>query len=123
MPSALVVDDEALVREVIRKTLEAAGYEVIEATNGKNALHQCTLTPTDLVIIDLLMPDQDGFESISAIRHVAPATKIIAITGSTNMIGILDFLDVAKMIGAHRTLQKPFEMQDLLGTAQALLQS
>jgi two-component system, chemotaxis family, chemotaxis protein CheY len=123
MPSALVVDDEDLVRQLMRKTFEHAGYDVVEATNGKAALDQFRLTPTDLVIIDILMPDHDGFESISAIRRVTPATKIIAITGSTDMIGILNFLDVAKMIGAHRTLQKPFEMKDLLEAAQILLQA
>jgi len=49
--------------------------------------------------------------------------KIIVITGGSDMIGILNYLDVAKMLGAHRTLQKPFEMKTLLETVQAELQT
>ena len=48
--------------------------------------------------------------------------KVIAIIGGSDMIGILNFLDVAKMLGAHSTLQKPFEMKALLDTVQAELQ-
>lgn len=123
MPSVLVVDDEEQVRQLIRITFEQSGYQVLEASNGKAALEQYRLTPTDLVIIDILMPDQDGLESISMIRHESPNVKIIAMTGSNDMIGILNFLDVAKMLGAHRTLQKPFEMKELLNAAQSILKA
>jgi two-component system, chemotaxis family, chemotaxis protein CheY len=123
MPSVLVVDDEEQVRQLIRITFEQSGYRVVEASNGKAALEQYRLTPTDLAIIDILMPDQDGLESISMIRHESPKVKIIAMTGSNDMIGILNFLDVAKMLGAHRTLQKPFEMKELLNAAQSILKA
>ncbi len=69
------------------------------------------------------MPDQDGLESIMTLRREFPAAKIIAITGGSDMIGILNFLDVAKMLGARRTLQKPFEMKALLDAAETELQS
>ena len=69
------------------------------------------------------MPEQDGLETTSTLRREFPNVKIIAITGSSEMIGILSFLDVAKMLGAHRALQKPFEMQTLLDTVQAELQN
>jgi two-component system, chemotaxis family, chemotaxis protein CheY len=123
MPSVLVVDDEEQVRQLIRITFEQSGYRVVEASNGKAALEQYRLAPTDLAIIDILMPDQDGLESISMIRHESPKVKIIAMTGSNDMIGILNFLDVAKMLGAHRTLQKPFEMKELLNAAQSILKA
>ena len=123
MPSILIVDDEDQVRQLIRITFEESGYQVLEASSGKAALEQYRLTPTDLVIIDILMPDQDGLESISIIRHESPKVKIIAMTGSNDMIGILGFLDVAKMLGAHRVLHKPFEMKDLLDAAQSILQA
>ena len=56
MPSILVVDDEDQIRQLIRETLEQAGYHVTEARDGKEALQQYRLAPADLVIMDILMP-------------------------------------------------------------------
>jgi len=121
MPSVLVVDDEDQIRQLIRETLEQAGYDVQEASNGKQGLERYRTKPSDLVIMDILMPDQDGLESIMTLRREFPASRVIAITGGSDMIGILNFLDVAKMLGARRTLQKPFDMQTLLDAAQSEL--
>ncbi|MFO0705288.1 MAG: response regulator [Nitrospira sp.] len=121
MPSVLVVDDEDQIRQLIRETLEQAGYEVQEASDGKQGLERYRAKPADLVIMDILMPDQDGLESIMTLRREFPAARVIAITGGSDMIGILNFLDVAKMLGARRTLQKPFDMQTLLDAAQSEL--
>ena len=122
MPSILVVDDEDQIRQLIRETLEQAGYHVAEARDGKEALDQYRLAPADVVIMDILMPEQDGLETTATLRREFPNVKVIAITGGSDMIGILNFLDVAKMLGAHRVLQKPFEMKTLLDTVQAELQ-
>lgn len=122
MASVLVVDDEDQIRQLIRETLTQAGYQVTEARDGKDALQQYRQSPADLVIMDILMPDQDGLESITTLKHEFPNVKVIAITGGSDMIGILNFLDVAKMLGARRTLQKPFDMQSLLEAAATELQ-
>ena len=122
MPSILVVDDENQIRRLVRETLEQAGYRVTEASDGKEALQQYRLAPADLVIMDILMPKQDGLETTVALRREFPDVKVMVITGGSDMIGILNFLDVAKMLGAHSTLQKPFEMKGLLDTVQAELQ-
>jgi two-component system, chemotaxis family, chemotaxis protein CheY len=114
MPSVLIVDDEEAIRRLIYETLKQAGYHVHEASNGKEGLTRYRESPTDLVIMDILMPDQDGLESILTLRQEFPEARIMAITGGSDMIGILNFLDVARMLGARRTLQKPFEMQQLL---------
>jgi two-component system chemotaxis response regulator CheY len=121
MSSVLVVDDEDQVRQLLRETLEQAGYEVQEARDGKEGLARYRAKPTDVVIMDILMPDQDGLESIMTLRREFPACRIIAITGGSDMIGILNFLDVAKMLGARRTLHKPFEMKTLLEAVAAEL--
>ncbi len=123
MSSILVVDDEDQIRRLICETLERAGYHVTEARDGKEALSLHRLAPADLVIMDILMPDQDGLETTVALRRESPDVKIIVITGGSDMIGILNYLDVAKMMGAHGTLQKPFEMKTLLETIQAELQA
>ncbi|MCC2641614.1 MAG: Signal transduction response regulator, receiver domain [Nitrospira sp.] len=119
MPSVLIVDDEEAIRHLIRETLEQAGYRVHEASDGKEGLTRYRESPADLVIMDILMPDQDGLESILTLRREFPGAKIVAITGGSDMIGILNFLDVARMLGARRTLQKPFEMKQLLDTVHA----
>ncbi|OQW30280.1 MAG: histidine kinase [Nitrospira sp. SG-bin1] len=121
MPSVLVVDDQDQVRHLIRETLEQAGYEVAEARDGKEGLDRYRATSPDLVIMDILMPDQDGLEAIMTLRREFPDTRVIAMTGGCDTIGVLNFLDVAKMLGARRTLQKPFELKVLLDTVAAEL--
>lgn len=121
MPSVLVVDDQDQVRQLIRETLEQAGYEVEEACDGKEGLDRYRVRSTDLVIMDILMPDQDGLETIMTLRQEFPDIRIIAMTGGSDTVGIPNFLDVAKMLGARRTLQKPFELKVLLEAVTAEL--
>ncbi|HEU5091600.1 MAG TPA: response regulator [Nitrospira sp.] len=121
MPSVLVVDDQDQVRQLIRETLEQAGYEVEEACDGKEGLDRYRVRSTDLVIMDILMPDQDGLETIMTLRQEFPDIRIIAMTGGSDTVGIPNFLDVAKMLGARRTLQKPFELKVLLEAVAAEL--
>ena len=121
MPSVLVVDDQDQVRQLIRETLEQAGYEVEEACDGKEGLERYRVRSTDLVIMDILMPDQDGLETIMTLRQEFPDIRIIAMTGGSDTVGIPNFLDVAKMLGARRTLQKPFELKVLLEAVTAEL--
>ncbi len=123
MPSVLVVDDEDQVRALLRTTLEKAGYQVVEGRTGKEGLERYRESPTDLVIMDILMPGKDGLESIMELRSEYPAAKIIAITGGSQNVGSMDFLDVAKMMGARRTLHKPFQLKELLEAAEAELRT
>jgi two-component system, chemotaxis family, chemotaxis protein CheY len=66
--------------------------------------------------------EQDGLQTTMVLRREFPDVKVIVMTGGSGRIGILNFLDVAKMLGAHSTLKKPFEMKTLLDTVQAELQ-
>ena len=121
MPSVLVVDDQDQVRQLIRETLEQAGYEVEEARDGKEGLERYRAKSPDLVIMDILMPDQDGLETIMTLRQEFPDSRIIAMTGGSDTVGIPNFLDVAKILGARRTLQKPFELKGLFDAVGAEL--
>ena len=78
MPSVLIVDDEEAIRRLIRSTLEQAGYHVREAADGKAGLSHYRQSPADLVIMDILMPDQDGLESILTLRREFPEARIMA---------------------------------------------
>lgn len=71
----------------------------------------------------ILMPDQDGLGAIMAFRREFPDSRIIAMTGGIDGIGVPNFLDVAAMLGARQTLQKPFELQALFDTVTAEVMS
>jgi two-component system, chemotaxis family, chemotaxis protein CheY len=119
MPSVLVVDDQEWIRKLVREVLEQAGYVVEEARGGNQGLERYRARQADVVIMDILMPDQDGIESIVTLRREFPESRVIAMTGGGDMIGILNFLDVARMLGANRTLQKPFTVNALLEAVAA----
>lgn len=114
MPSVLVVDDQDQVRQLIRETLEQAGYTVEEARDGNEGLEHYRRKTADLVIMDILMPDQNGLEGIMVLRREFPDSRVIAMTGGSEAIGLGTVLDIAKMLGVRRTLQKPFDLKVLL---------
>jgi CheY-like chemotaxis protein len=116
----LVVEDEEIVREAIRQLLESEGYRVFDTPHGAIAMRLLHEHPIDLVITDLLMPEQEGLETILQIRQLWPELKIIAISGG-GRFGLTNFLDVAKRFGADRTFAKPFDRQELLAAVRELL--
>jgi CheY-like chemotaxis protein len=91
----------------------------MDAANGREGLRQFRQAPVALVITDLLMPDSDGLEVTMTLRRESPHVKIIALTGG---VGNLNLLEVAKLLGAHRTMKKPIEMTELLEAVQQELQ-
>ncbi|HSA61171.1 MAG TPA: response regulator [Nitrospiraceae bacterium] len=113
MASILIIDDESEIRDLLRLTLERAGHRVSEATNGREGMAQYRSAPTDVVLVDIMMPVQDGLETILALTREFINTKVIAMTGAT---GNQSKLDVAKLLGARHTFLKPFNMQTMLST-------
>lgn len=111
LASILVIDDEAPVRQVLRRALEGVGYQVWEAASGIEGVRLVCEQPIDLVITDILMPDMDGLETVGILRRDFPNIRTIAITGGGKDP---DYCAVAKILGAHETLTKPFELQQLL---------
>ena len=121
MSKILLVDDEDMTREMIRHALELRGYEVIEASNGDEALRLNRSSPCPLVITDILMPDKEGLETIMELRREFPDSKIIAISGGGG-VGRIDYLEAAQKFGAQATFQKPFELAKLFAAVESLLQ-
>jgi len=115
MKSILIVDDQESMRQLIRDILEPAGYRVDEASTGRQGVAQYRRAPTDLILLDIFMPDGDGLESLVILRQEFPACRVVAITGSKGMLGAVNFLHVAKILGAKNALEKPFAAEDLLG--------
>ncbi len=120
MATILVIDDEESVRTLLRRVLEGAGYQVMEASNGHEGVERYRDQKADLVIMDILMPDTDGMEATHQLTREYPEAKIIAMTGAK---GDRNFLDVTKLFGAHQTLEKPFELDQLLEAVRKELET
>ena len=101
--------------------LDEAGFDAIEATNGRDGLDLFTHDPTDIVITDLLMPEMEGLETIAAIRKVNPNAKIIAMSGGGSA-QYMEFLKISERFGAMCTLTKPLDVDHLLQEINTLLQ-
>jgi two-component system response regulator (stage 0 sporulation protein F) len=119
MANILIIDDEKGIRNLLREILETEGHHVVEASDGRKGLELYRAAPTDLVITDILMPVKDGMETTWQLTREFPGAKIIAITGGR---GDTNFLDVVKLFGAHRTIEKPFQMQQVLEAVREELQ-
>ena len=120
MKRILVIDDEITILVMLRRLLTKGGYEVMEAANGKIAADLLRDNPADLIITDLIMPDQEGLETIIEFRRDYPAMPIIAMSGGGS-VGPSTYLDIAKKLGARRTFTKPFHPADLLAAVHEIL--
>ena len=114
----LVVDDEAPIRELLRRVLEDQGHSVSEAEDGRAAETSCLEGNFNLMVVDLVMPRQEGIETIRKLRQRDSKIKIIAISG----IGNAAMLKIARQMGANRTLEKPVEVQTLVSAVNDLLE-
>ncbi|HEX5319481.1 MAG TPA: response regulator [Stellaceae bacterium] len=120
MPKVLVIDDDHLVRRTISRILQSGGYEVALAEDGAKGVAKFRAERPDLVITDIIMPEQEGIETIIQLLRDNPSARIIAVSGG-GRLGSMDFLTVANRLGAAATLRKPFEPAELLGcVARAL---
>ena len=118
--SLLLVDDDEDVRALLRGRLESAGYRVAEAPNGEVALQMYRRDPTEAVLTDIVMPEMDGRELISALRDSFPDARIVAISGAIDR-DVDGLLRDGRRLGALQSLQKPFTSQQMLHAVQKVL--
>ena len=118
----LIIDDDDRIRDLFRLWLEKAGFEVYEAENGKKGMEVQQKTPVDLIICDLIMPVQEGIETITRFSNDYPEIGIIAISGG-GKIGPDSYLAVAEHLGAWRVFTKPVDMPLLIKTIKEWEQS
>ena len=119
MPTVLVIDDDDLVRSLLVRALTGARYTVIEAADGLAGLALARANSIDLVVTDLVMPVQEGVETIMTLRRERPRLPIIAISGGTTNSRL--YLDIAGKIGARRILPKPFTPRELIRLIEQVL--
>ena len=113
----LVVDDDPDVRDSLRRALGYAGYAVATAANGADALSSVSRSPVDLIILDVLMPMLDGFDTCRALRKRGNATPVLVLTARD----AVDDRVTGFEAGADDYLVKPFALRELLARVNALL--
>jgi DNA-binding response OmpR family regulator len=120
MTRILIIDDEAMIRNLLVRILEREGYETATASGGKDGIKNHRANPADLIITDLIMPGQEGIETIMELRRDFKDVKIIAMSGG-GKIDSETHLQIVKTMGDIETLAKPFDRKELLKTIQKLL--
>ncbi len=111
----LVVDDDAVLRRVVRAVLEADGFRVIEAPNGQEGLEMAASERPRVVILDVMMPGLDGVEVCRRLDH--RATKVLMLTALGDVTTEVASLEA----GARGYLTKPFSSMELLDRVEELL--
>ena len=119
MASILIIDDDPQILVMLGQILEREGYEVVEASNGKEGLKLYRENPTDLVITDLIMPEKEGIETIMELRRNFQDVKIIAISGG-GQIDAEQYLSMAQKLGVEKTFAKPVVRAELLKVLRGL---
>lgn len=109
----LVADDEEGIRRILVEWLQRQGHTVITAGSATEASRLLQTYRFDLVITDVVMPDGDGFELIAAFRRQQPGTRIVAISGGGEYIQGQECLELARGLGAHAAVMKPFTWEQL----------
>ncbi len=120
MPVVMIIDDDRDLREMLRTALLRKEYTVVEADNGREALKNFKPGLTDLVITDLLMPEEDGLKVIMMMRELKKGIRVIAISGG-GKAGPGNYLEMAKALGADAVFSKPFAINDLVTRIEELL--
>ena len=120
MTRLLLVDDDAILRGMLAFLFSSAGYQVHQASNGNEALKIHRRHPVDVMIVELVLPEKDGFELLMEVRAQSFMPKFIAIAGG-GKFPMQGCLCAAKQLGAHHVLTKPFPPGQLLATVNQLL--
>jgi two-component system KDP operon response regulator KdpE len=116
LPKILVVDDEPQIRRFLRLGLGPHGYDCVEAATGAEALKLFAKERPDVVVLDLGLPDQDGFSVIEEIRKAA-LTPIVVLSARSDVEGKVRALE----LGADDYVTKPFDISELLARLKAAL--
>ena len=120
MPRILIIDDDIPFRSVLKASLEEMGHDVREAKDGDEGVALYRHEPFDLVMTDLIMPGKEGIETIMDLRRITPGVKIIAMSGGGRVTSV-DYLQIAKQVGAKQVLAKPFLYEELQAAINEVL--
>jgi len=114
--SILAVDDEETVLNLVQRILEEAGYNVVTAANGQEALDKISQLDVDLLLLDIMMPGLDGFHVLTLLRKQSDI-PVIMLTGTGEVASVRDALN----LGADDYVTKPFKPRELVARIEAKL--
>jgi len=117
MGKVLVVDDDPVFLTMMEEVLSQNSYEVVLQQSGINALEVINKEQPDLVILDIIMPDKEGLETINDIRAKDMKLPVVVVSGISN----IDYLDMAMDFGADAMLTKPIDKSVLLNLVKDLI--
>jgi CheY-like chemotaxis protein len=112
MTSILVIEDDSAMRTMLVELFENFGYDVGQASNGREGLELFEKSPFEIVVTDLIMPEKEGIETIRQLRQDYLGVKIIAISGGGRGDPV-KYLSLAKSIGADEVFAKPFKLVEI----------
>lgn len=121
MQRILVIDDDEFVRNVIHRMLEQEGFEIFSASGGNEGLQLARQHRFDLVILDVVMPDKGGIETIVELRQLYPDQKAIVMSGRVP-VEAESFRVLARQMGASIVIPKPFDRQTLVDAIKQALE-
>lgn len=116
----LLVEDDDMVRRSLIALLSKAGHEVQATSNGLEASCQMRQSQFEVLITDIVMPDRDGLEVITEFHRTQPKARIIAASGGGRVVDGKMCLDLARHLGAHHVLSKPFSAAELFRALEAV---
>ena len=114
----LVVDDSKFMRLMLGEIMESMGYEVEEAEGGRLAVELYSANSPDLVTLDILMPEQDGLETLRQILKLNPAARVVMVTA----LGMEDYIKQAMELGASGFIIKPFAPEQVQAVVSKVLE-
>jgi DNA-binding NtrC family response regulator len=113
----LIVDDESDLRNLLNHVLTQAGYEVVEAPGGEEALNILQRETFDIALLDIQMPNINGIQVLKYLQKNSPSTKAIMLTGYAGLKNAME----AKQFGATDFINKPYNIEDILATVERLV--
>jgi len=119
LESVLIIDDDLALSKILREELSSVGYEVEVMNDGLEALNRLQNEFYDLILLDLRMPQIDGFEILKELKFKNYPGKIIVMTAYADVENAM----MAKRLGADDFLPKPYDLDELLITIQKVLHS
>lgn len=114
MPRILIIDDSSFQRSIIRNTLKKAGYETCEANCGSEGLARVHDAAPDLILLDLVMPEMDGFAVLTALHQAENTIPVLVLTADIQEVTREQCL----ALGADGFLNKPMKPDDLIAAVQ-----
>lgn len=114
----LIVDDEDRFRKTLKKNLELEGFSVDDAPSGADALKKLSVSPYDVVLLDIRMPGMDGITALEKIKQMSPEVEVIVLTGHASVDVAVKILQ----LGGYEYCLKPCDVKDLISKIEHALE-